>query len=45
MSDSPTQQIFSLCPGQNRPLDYTKQAEIKLFKSAMEPFNRDKPYN
>ena len=41
-------QIFASCPGQvnpNRPLDYTKQANIKLYKSAMEPFGRVKPYD
>ena len=41
-------QIFALCQWQvnlNRPLDYTKQANIKLYKSVTEPFNRDKPYD
>lgn len=40
--------VFALCPGQvnpNRVLDYEKAADVKLYKSATEPFNKDKPYD
>jgi len=47
---APNQQAprFALCPAQiniNKPLDYTKQADVKLYKAATEPFNKDKPYD
>jgi intein-encoded DNA endonuclease-like protein len=40
--------VFALCPGQvnpNRPLDYTQAADVKLYKAATEPFNKDKPFD
>ena len=40
--------VFALCPGQvnpDRPLDYNKVADVKLYKAATEPFNKDKPFD
>jgi len=40
--------VFALCPGQvnpNRILNYEKASDVKLYKSATEPFNKDKPYD
>jgi hypothetical protein len=45
---APAQQVYALCPGQvnpNAPLDFTKATDVKIYNSAMEPFNKDKPFD
>jgi hypothetical protein len=44
------QTVFTLCPGQlnlNRSLNYSKQGDVKLYKSATttEPFNQNRLFN
>jgi hypothetical protein len=45
---APAQQVYALCPGQvnpNAPLDFTKATDVKIYNSATEPFNKDKPFD
>jgi hypothetical protein len=40
--------LYALCPGQvnpDTPLDFRKATDVKIYNSATEPFNKDKPYN
>lgn len=40
--------VFALCPGQlnpDRPLDYSKAGDVKLYGAAMEPFIRDQLFD
>jgi hypothetical protein len=40
--------VFALCPGQlnpERPLDYSKAGDVKLYKAATTPFNRDRLFD
>jgi hypothetical protein len=39
--------VYALCPGQvnpNAPLDFSKATDVKIYNSATEPFNKDKPF-
>jgi hypothetical protein len=45
---APVQQVYALCPGQvnpNAPLDFSKATDVKIYNSATEPFNKDKPFD
>jgi hypothetical protein len=44
----PAQQVYALCPGQvnpDVPLNFSKATDVKIYNSATEPFNKDKPFD
>jgi hypothetical protein len=45
---APGQQVYALCPGQvnlDVPLNFSKATDVKIYNSATEPFNKDKPFD
>jgi len=47
-ADERAPNLYALCPGQvnpNAPLDFRKATDVKIYNSATEPFNKDKPYD